>query len=149
MTLKLDIRKAYNRIEWSFLEQIMRKMGFAEAWIALIMMCIATVSYSFKLNRELVGYVHPKPGNPQADPLSPFLLVLCAKGLSSMFDAWERQGCIIGVKVCKEASSVNHLLFSDDNFILVRSTIEECLQVKLLLKTHEDATGQAINYMKS
>ena len=87
MALKLNISKAYDRIEWSFLEQIMRRMGFAEQWIRLIMMCVPTVTYSFKLN-----------GIRQGDPLSPFLFVLCAEGLSSLFDEWERQGSLKGVK---------------------------------------------------
>lgn len=91
MALKLDIGKAYDRIEWGFLEQMMRKLGFAEQWLQLIMMCVSTVSYSFKLNGEPVGYIHPKRGIHQGDPLSPFLFVICAEGLSALFDAWEQQ----------------------------------------------------------
>ena len=40
----------------------MRRLGFAEEWINWIMMCVTTVSYSFKLNGELVGLVQPKCG---------------------------------------------------------------------------------------
>lgn len=49
MALKLDINKAYDRIEWGFLDQIMRKMSLTEEWIQLIMECVLTVTYSFKL----------------------------------------------------------------------------------------------------
>lgn len=87
MALKLDISKAYDHIEWSFMEQMMRKLGFAEGWISLVMMCVTTVTYSFKLNGEHVGYVHPKIGIGQGDPLSPFFFVLCVEGLSMLFEA--------------------------------------------------------------
>ena len=46
MALKLDISKGYDRVEWSFLEKILLKMGFQASWLALIMECICIVSYS-------------------------------------------------------------------------------------------------------
>ena len=127
MGLKLDISKAYGRIEWSFLEQMMKKLCFADEWIHWIMMCVLTVSYSFKLNREPVGLVYPKRGIRQGKPLSPFLFVLCAEGLLALFNLWEAQGRIQGVQVCNGAPSFHHLLFADDSFIFARSSVQECL----------------------
>ncbi|XP_075670045.1 uncharacterized protein LOC142639793 [Castanea sativa] len=48
MALKLDMSKAYNQVEWGFMEGLLQKMGFHERWIALMMECITTVSYSEK-----------------------------------------------------------------------------------------------------
>ena len=59
MAFKLDMTKAYNWVEWSFLENLMRKMGFCENWIGLIMVCIRTVSYSVLINGEPKGMVYP------------------------------------------------------------------------------------------
>lgn len=72
----------------------MRRLGFVEEWITWIMRCVTFVSYSFKLNGDLVGLVHPKRGIRQGDPLFPFLFVICAEGFSALLDDWEAQGRI-------------------------------------------------------
>lgn len=47
MVVKLDVSKEYNRVEWNFLETIMRKLGFDEKWIQLLMRCVSLVSFLF------------------------------------------------------------------------------------------------------
>ncbi|KAL5821597.1 hypothetical protein ACOSQ3_023479 [Xanthoceras sorbifolium] len=47
MTLKLDMSKAYDRIKWPFLRAMMLKLGFSRSWVAKIMDCVSTVTYSF------------------------------------------------------------------------------------------------------
>lgn len=53
MVLKLDMRKAYDKIEWLFLEAVMMKTGFASKWVELIMKCVSIVSYSLLINLNI------------------------------------------------------------------------------------------------
>jgi hypothetical protein len=62
MTIKLDMSKAYDRVAWSFLEEMMRKLGFAKRWIALIKRCVTTVSYFVLINGTPFGQVIPSRG---------------------------------------------------------------------------------------
>ena len=57
MAVKLDMSKAYDRVEWAFVENIMRRMGFSERWIALLMECICTVKYSVLIDGVPKGFI--------------------------------------------------------------------------------------------
>ena len=75
--------KAYDRVEWIFLEKIMRHLGFAESMVKLIMSCVSSVTYVILFNRQPVGNIKPSRGLRQGDLLSPYLFLLCALGLQS------------------------------------------------------------------
>ncbi|GLT59230.1 hypothetical protein SLA2020_320610 [Shorea laevis] len=120
--IKLDMRKAFDRVEWSYLEQVMRTLGFAEDWIRLIMNCVSSITYEVLLNGLEAGRVMPTRGLRQGDPLSPYLFILCAEGLSSMLKEAEQRRLLHGVRICQQAPKISHLFFADDSFLFLRAT---------------------------
>lgn len=84
MAIKLDTSKAYDRVEWSYLEEVMRKMGFDTKLIALVMKFVTTISYEVLLNRQLGEVFRPSRGLRQGDLLLPYLFLLCVEGLSNL-----------------------------------------------------------------
>lgn len=107
--IKLDMSKAYDRVEWSFLQKIMLKLGFTGQWVEKVMECVTSVKYCIKVNGDYSCNIHPQRGLRQGDPLSPYLFILCAEGLSAMLQKAEVEGKIEGIRVCREAPRINHL----------------------------------------
>ena len=117
MALKLDMSKAYDCVEWSYLEKIMRKMGFYEKWVALMMECITFVSYSILINGDPTNVIRPSKGIRQGDPLSSYLFLLCTEGLHSLLHQVKEAGHICGVSICKKGLRLTHLFFADNSLI--------------------------------
>ena len=84
MAVKLDISKAYDRLEWGFLRSIMLKLGLDCRWINMAMEIVTTASYLVLINWEPKVFITPTRGIKQGDPLSPYLYLLCMEGLSTL-----------------------------------------------------------------
>nr|AAP53315.2 retrotransposon protein, putative, unclassified [Oryza sativa Japonica Group] len=146
---KLDMSKAYDRVEWSFLHDMMLKLGFHTDWVNLIMKCVSTVTYRIRVNGELSESFSPERGLRQGDPLSPYLFLLCAEGFSALLSKTEEEGRLHGIRICQGAPSVSHLLFADDSLILCRANGGEAQQLQTILQIYEECSGQVINKDKS
>ncbi|XP_073041676.1 uncharacterized protein [Primulina eburnea] len=147
--LKLDMSKAYDRVEWKFLEAMMIKLGFAKGFVELIIRCISSVSYSIRINHALYGQIIPQRGLRQGDPLSPYLFSICAQGLSTILSQAEHDNWFKGVKIASQCPSISHLFFADDSLIFFRALETECCYIKKCLQIYEKASGQMVNYEKS
>ncbi|XP_019157741.1 PREDICTED: uncharacterized protein LOC109154396 [Ipomoea nil] len=147
--LKLDMAKAYDRMEWSFLRNMLIALGFDARWMDLIMLCVTTVSYNILLNGSRSLPITPTRGLRQGDPLPPYLFIICAEGLSLLLQQAQSQGRIHGCRVARGAPPISHLLFADDSLLFFKAKIQEAEVIKQCLTRYERLSGQVVNYHKS
>lgn len=129
MALKLDMSKAYDQVEWSFLKEIMLKMSFDRKWVNFILHYLSTVTYSFTMNGKQGKKFRASRGLRQVDHLSsyPFFLFVM-RVLSTLIHQIENGGLIIRAKIYRRGPRISHILFADDSKHF-EETIEECAHV--------------------
>ena len=121
----MDVSKAYDRVEWSFLKGMMIKLDFPEVWVDRVMRCVSTPSFSIQINGKVYGNVIPFRGLRQGDPLSPYLSLICAEGFTSLLAKAKLDGKLHGVAVCRNAPCITNLLFANDSLIFCQANKDE------------------------
>lgn len=82
LAFKLDMNKAYHRVEHDFLKTMLSIMEFHVHIVNLIMNCISITSFSFVIYGERINRFSPPRGLRQDNPISPYLFILCSKVFS-------------------------------------------------------------------
>lgn len=141
--------KAYDRVEWRFLANVLKRLGFHENWTNWIMQCVTTVTYSYLVNDTSYGEVQPERGIRQGDPMSPYLFILCGEVLSGLCKNAAKNGSLQGIRVARGCPRINHLLFADDTMFFCQSSAKNCETLVEILLRYGEASGQQINKSKS
>jgi hypothetical protein len=117
MFLKMDMVKAFDRMEWSFLLAILKQLGFSSIWFAWVRTFITSTSFSILLNGSPFGHFTPERGLRHGDPLSPFLFILGSEVLSRLLLREESIESLKGIRIARNCAPINHQLFANDLFL--------------------------------
>ena len=77
MALKIDLEKAYDKLEWGFIRSMLIRYNFPDNLIEIIMSCISSVLTLLLFNGGSLEPFKPSRGIRQGDPLSPYIFILC------------------------------------------------------------------------
>uniref|UniRef100_A0A803Q9D0 Reverse transcriptase domain-containing protein n=1 Tax=Cannabis sativa TaxID=3483 RepID=A0A803Q9D0_CANSA len=149
MMIKLDMEKAYDKMDWDFLMEALSFHGFKNPLLGWIKSCIQIQSMNVLINGVKQGSINPTSGLRQGDPLSPTLFIVAADLLSRLLQDYTNNGRIKGFKVTRTAPSITHLMFADDVVLFGQATIKEAQAFMECLQTYCAWSGQAVNLRKS
>ena len=121
MGLKIDMYKAYDKVNWHFLGWLMDSMNFPAKCRHWIMQRVSIVSYSILINGEATKVFKPTCGIRQGDPLSPYLFILVMEAFSRIISGVEKKGRINGLQLSRRSPSIFHLFFADESLLFFKA----------------------------
>eukprot|EP00253_Pinus_taeda_P013455 PITA_13455 len=149
MLMQLDLSKAYDKVNWKYLEVVLRAFGFCRTWIKWILALIKSPRYSILVNGAPSIPFTPTRGIRQGDPLSPFLFIILMEGLSGTIAKKKAEGKIKGLQPIISLPATTHQQFVDDTMLHGSPTVKEAVAYRDILDLFSQASGMEINFSKS
>ncbi|GAU48696.1 hypothetical protein TSUD_186890 [Trifolium subterraneum] len=147
---KVDFEKAYDSVDWGYLEEVMAKMNFPVVWRAWIMECVTFATALVLVNGSPTDEFCFERGLRQGDPLSPFLFLLAAEGLNVMMSALVSNKIFTPYGIGPQNSvHVSHLQFADDTLLVGIKSWVNVRALKAVLILFEAISGLKVNFNKS
>lgn len=149
MAIKIDLEKAYDRVDWSYLGGILDRVGFDKNMIKLIMFCLKSASLRVIWNGDQLEEIKPTRGLRQGDPLAPYLFVLCMEPLNQLILDSVGAGDWKAVKVYRRGPQISHLLFADDIILYGEASTRQAETMRRIIQTFCGWSDQRVNTKKS
>lgn len=145
--LKLDITKAFDSVSWSFLLEVMKKLGFGLIWCDIISGLLASSSTQVLLNGTPGEKILHRWGLRQGDPLSPMLFILVMDVLCYMVKKASEEEIL--QPLARRALQHRISLYADDVVIFLRLSANDIGITLDLLRLFGEASGLKTNIQKS
>ncbi|GAU43034.1 hypothetical protein TSUD_12890 [Trifolium subterraneum] len=148
LLFKVDFERVYDTVNWNFLDYMMSRMGFADGWCRWIRACVFQSSMSVLVNGSTTKDFNVGKGLRQGDPLSPFLFLIVAEGLTGLMRSAVANSLFHGYKVSNN-TSFHALQFADDTIIVGEGNWDNLWTIETILRSFELVSGLKVNFHKS
>ncbi|XP_062076005.1 uncharacterized protein LOC133780148 [Humulus lupulus] len=146
--LKIDLSKAYDTVDWHFVEELLKHLCFPSRFIDWILVCLKGTSYNLLMNGRIQGTFKGEKGLRQGDPMSPLLFVLIMEYLTRLLAHCSGKKGFGFHPMCKQLRLTN-LCFADDLILFCKGNISSVRGIQEAFKKFCDSTGLSANKSKS
>ncbi|XP_074283310.1 uncharacterized protein LOC141607861 [Silene latifolia] len=146
--MKVDLKKAYDSVNWDFLEGMLAALDFPEPFVTLVMECVRTASYSLVLNGNSFGFFKGQKGLRQGDPLSPLLFTISMEYLSRVLSYVTENMGFKYHPLCSKLK-LSHLMFADDLLLFSKGDTASIMVLLRAFATFSRAYGLQMSPSKT
>lgn len=148
-TLKIDIQKAYDTVNWRFLEKALNGFGFHDLMVKWIMMCVKSPWFMISINGEDNGFFVGKRGLRQGDPLSPYLFTLVMEVFNLIIKRNIEMRLLFKYHRKCRFQKITHICFADDLLVFCSGQTRSARIIKNSLDLFRDVSGLNASMTKS
>ncbi|WJX32289.1 hypothetical protein P8452_20632 [Trifolium repens] len=149
LILKVDFEKAYDSVDWDFLDYMLGRFGFCQKWRNWMKACVCAGNLSVLVNGCPTEEIQIKRGLKQRDSLAPLLFLLVAEGLGGLMRQAVGRARFHPFLVGSVGMPVSLVQYADDTLCIGEATVENLWTLKAVLRGFEMVSGLKVNFWKS
>ncbi|KAG0473842.1 hypothetical protein HPP92_015699 [Vanilla planifolia] len=147
--LKLDMKSAFDQVDWRYLEMVLKRFGFSDKFIRMVNNYLTSNMFSVLINGCPQGFFPASRGVRQGDSLSPALYVLASEVLIRSLKKLMEEKKIDTYSIPRGSPLISSLAFADDTLIFTSARSHSLKQLMNFLNIYQALSGQCINMGKS
>ena len=149
LAMKIDVRKAFDTVNWQFLIHVLRRFGFTDLFCNWILSILHSAKLSVSVNGKSVGFFSCTRGVRQGNPLSPLLFCIAEEVISRGIEALVLEGKVSQIRASRNLYVPSHCLYADDILIFCKGTLANVKNIMHLFELYGQYSGQLVNARKS
>jgi hypothetical protein len=131
--LKIDFEKAYDKVNWYFLYNMLQQKGFGDRWCDWVMKIVKGGKVAIRTNGMIGSYFPTHKGVRQGDPFSPLLFNIAADGLACLIEKAQEKKLIAGLIPHIIKNECAYLQYADDTILLLQDNLKFARNLKFIL----------------
>ncbi|KAL4592366.1 hypothetical protein LXL04_005358 [Taraxacum kok-saghyz] len=149
LLFKADFDKAFDSVNWSFLDSTMQQMGYGDKWRMWIRGCLDSAKASILINGTPTKQFGMNKGVRQGDPLSPYLFIIAMEGLRIAMHTACSKGIFHGLQLPNNGPMISHLLYADDALFIGEWSQSNIENLAKILRCFHVSSGLKVSFNKS